>query len=51
MLKLIGLLGLVIACGLSGIMKTGDLKKRVALLEDYLQMIIELKGQINYSIN
>ena len=48
MLKLIGLLGLVIACGLSGIMKAGDLKKRVALLEDYLQMIIELKGQINY---
>ena len=48
MLKLIGRLGLVIACGLSGIMKTGDLKKRVALLEDYLQMIIELKGQINY---
>lgn len=29
-------------------MKAGDLKKRVALLEDYLQMIIELKGQINY---
>ena len=28
MLKLIGLLGLVIACGLSGIMKTGDLKKK-----------------------
>ena len=41
MLKLIGLLGLVIACGLSGIMKAGDLKKRVALLEDYLQMIRE----------
>lgn len=48
MLKLAGLLGLVIACGLSGIMKAGELKRRVALLEDYLQMIIELKGQINY---
>ena len=48
MFKAVGLLGLVIASGLIGIMKSKDLKRRASLLEDYLQMIIEIKGQINY---
>ena len=33
---------------MAGILKTKDLKRRVILLEDYLRMIIEIKGQINY---
>ena len=49
MLKILGLLGIVAACGMAGILKTKDLKRRVILLEDYLRMIIEIKGQINYS--
>ena len=48
MLKILGLLGIVAACGMAGILKTKDLKRRVILLEDYLRMIIEIKGQINY---
>lgn len=48
MLKLAGLMGLVIAAGLAGIMKASDLTRRKELLEDFLRMVIELKGQINY---
>lgn len=48
MFKAAGLIGIVIASGMIGILKSKDLKRRVNLLEDYLQMIIELKGQINY---
>lgn len=48
MLRLIGLIGIVISMGLVGIMKGDQLKTRVKLLEDFLQMILELKGQISY---
>lgn len=48
MFKLIGLLGITLCCGLAGMMKTAELKRRSVLLEDYLRMVIELKGQINY---
>lgn len=48
MFKAAGLLGIVIASGMIGIMKSKDLKRRINLLEDFLQMIIEIKGQINY---
>ena len=48
MFKTFGLLGIVAFCGMAGIIKTRDLKRRVILLEDFLQMIIEVKGQINY---
>ena len=48
MLKLIGMAGIITASGLIGISKTRVLKERVTILEDYMQMIIELKGHINY---
>ena len=47
-LKLAGILGLIISCGLLGISKTVNIQKRIELLEDYYEMIMELKGQINY---
>lgn len=47
-LKFIALTGIITASGLIGITKTKVLKERVAILEDYMQMIIELKGKINY---
>lgn len=48
MLKLIGIMGMVIASGLLGLFKTGQLRRRRQLLEEYLEMIIEIKGRINY---
>ena len=48
MLRLIGVGGLVLACGLMGIMKARQLKLRLSLLEDFLQMTLALKGQISY---
>lgn len=48
MFKAVGLLGLVFAAGLLGIMKSSELKERIHLLEDYYKMILDLKGQINY---
>ena len=48
MLKIAGLMGIVIASGLIGMMKAAELKRRKELLEDFLKMVIELKGQINY---
>lgn len=48
MLRLIGAGGLVLACGLMGIMKARQLKLRLSLLEDFLQMTLALKGQISY---
>lgn len=48
MLKLLGILGLVISCGLFGISRSGNLKLRIELLEDYYQMVLTLKSQINY---
>ena len=48
MLKFVGLIGIVLSLGLVGIMKYEQLKTRVNLLEDFLQMILELKGQIGY---
>lgn len=47
-LKIIGILGLISSFGLIGISKSVLLKKRIELLEEYYQMIMELKGQINY---
>ena len=48
MLRLIGAGGLVLACGLMGIMKARQLKLRLSLLEDFLQMTLAIKGQISY---
>jgi stage III sporulation protein AB len=47
-LKIVGLLGLVVSIGLIGIAKANTLKRRLFLLEDYMQMVILIKGQINY---
>ncbi len=48
MLKALGLMGLVTVCGLIGMMKAGELRRRAELLEDFQSMMIEVKGQINY---
>lgn len=48
MLKLLGIIGLVISCGLFGISRSTNLKLRIELLEDYYQMVLTLKSQINY---
>ena len=48
MLKLIGITGIVISCGLFGISRTNILKNRINILEDYYEMIINLKTQISY---
>lgn len=48
MLKLTGLTGIVIAFGLSGILKAQQLKLRIILLEDFMQTTLELKGRISY---
>ncbi len=48
MLKIIGILGLMLSFGLYGISRSNNLKLRIKLLEDFYEMIIELKGQINY---
>lgn len=48
MLKLIGITGIVISCGLFGISRTNILKSRINILEDYYEMIINLKTQISY---
>ena len=48
MFKMIGLISLVLASGLAGMMKASELKERIFLLEDFYKMILEMKGQINY---
>ena len=48
MLKLTGIIGLILSLGLFGISKTTNLKTRISLLEDYYEMVLTLKGQINY---
>ena len=48
MLKIIGIIGLITASGLAGIMKAYRLKRRIYLLEDYMKMIMDLKSRINY---
>lgn len=48
MLKISGIIGLVVSFGLLGISKTTNFKIRIELLEDYYEMIMILKTQINY---
>ena len=48
MLKIAGLFGMVAALGLLGMLKSSELKLRVALLQDFLQMILTLKSKIDY---
>lgn len=48
MFKFAGLMGMVLGAGLLGVMKSFELKERIRLLEDYLQMILDVKGYINY---
>ena len=48
MLKAAGLLGIVLSLGLFGILKSQELKHRIALLQDFWQMMLQLKSEINY---
>ena len=48
MLRLLGLVGLVAAMGLAGILKAAELKDRILLLEDFYKMVLELKSQMQY---
>ena len=48
MFKAIGLIGLIAASGLLGVLKTLSLKERVRLLDDYLKTLLQLKSRINY---
>ena len=48
MLKFLGLMGVVLASGLAGIMKAEELKTRIRLLEDMENLILELKSQMGY---
>ena len=48
MLKAAGLLGIVLSLGLFGILKSQELKQRIALLQDFWQMMLQLKSEINY---
>ena len=47
MLKFAGIVGLVAALGLIGILKAEELKSRVKDLEDFLRMCLFLKSKIN----
>ena len=48
MLKMAGLTGMVLSAGLLGILKAEKLTQRIRLLEDFLKMVLDLKGQMNY---
>ena len=48
MAKILIIVGFVAACGFMGTLKAGELKERIALLEDFRMMIIYMKGKINY---
>lgn len=48
MVKCIGLLALVAAVGLGGILKAEELKERIYLLEDFLKVALDLKSRIQY---
>ena len=48
MVKAVIIVGFVAACGFMGNLKAGELKERIALLEDFRMMILYLKGKINY---
>lgn len=48
MLKAAGLLGIVLSLGMLGILKSQELKQRIALLQDFWQMMLQLKSEINY---
>ena len=48
MLKAAGIIGLVLALGFLGILKTQKLKSRIEVLEEFLKMCLLLKSKINY---
>lgn len=48
MLKIIGLLGLTLSFGLTGVKKAGRLKERIQLLENLQNLISALKSRMNY---
>lgn len=48
MFRLVGLLCFTLGMGLIGVLKSIKLKEREKLLEDFLQIVLMLKGEINY---
>lgn len=48
MIKMAAITVIVLGAGLLGVTRASQLKKRIILLEGFLCMILELKGQINY---
>lgn len=48
MFKLVGILGLVLAMGLLGVLKAEQLKARIKALEEFMKMGLLLKSKINY---
>ena len=51
MIKLAALAGLVLSCGMLGLLKAETLKERIFLLEDFERMILDLRSQMNYFRN
>lgn len=48
MIRMAGLMGLILASGLVGIMKAEELRLRIRLLEDVQDLVLELKSQMSY---
>ena len=48
MFKVTALIGLLCGCSMLGAVKSLNLKERIRLLEDYLKLMLEIKGNINY---
>lgn len=48
MLRILGLVGLVMAAGCAGLLKASELKDRILLLEEFYKMVLDLKGQMQY---
>ena len=48
MLKMAGLIGIIISSGMLGVLQALKLTERIRLLEDFMKMVLDLKGQMNY---
>ena len=48
MIKIVGLIIMIAAFGLSGVMKSEELRLRIKLLEEFQNTILTLKSQMNY---
>jgi len=48
LIKIAGLAGMILSSTLLGMLKAEQLKERIRLLEDFAQMMLELKSRMNY---